>query len=434
MDTFKLILLPFLLFQSGFVFSQSVFDMSEHSGFIRGSDGNYVRVSANGSVRSLTSNTALAVVEKPIIQTSKGALEVTLNRAASVDLNRVGSAVAKFAKLVGPLGMAIGAAQLVCDLSNICNSGGIWTTSIPDSPEFPSSYPASEGKWQGNTPATFPNPTSVCSARAFLDLNFGADFSFDHIEFIQDGVYQCFAFRTSEPGTGAFPGTHAARLPGCADGYTLSGSNCLKNAGSSNPATDSDWSAKESSLNNSGFVPELFDKGLPIPTGTPTLTGSPVTVPIGTSTKTLKDGAGNVTGSEVTTDSLSITDGATSENPNRINLTQTTITNNYNTSNVLTSSSTTVTDPQQPKTDGIEIEIDNMQDQPLEQQAIPGIFTHTSWGSGSCPGDRSVSYHYGTLNLSFQPACDAAIALQPLVVILAGIAALFIISGAVRND
>ena len=434
MDTIKLILFFVLISQSGFVFSQSVFDMGEHSGIIRDSTGNYSQVSANGSVRSLTSNTALALVEKPIIQTSKGAVEVALSRSASVDISRLGAAVSKFAQRVGPLAMAISTAQLICDLSNICNSNGIWTTNVPDTPDFPSSYPLIGGKWQGNTPSTFPNPTSVCSARDFLDINFGPGFSFDHMEFIQDGVYQCFAFRTSEPGTGSFPGTHAARLPGCADGYTETGSNCVKDAAGSTAATPSDWSAKESALNNSGFVPELFNGGASIPVGTPTLTGSPVTVPLGSSTKTLKDGAGNVTGSEVTTDSLSITDGATSDNPNRINLTQTTITNNYNTSNVLTSSSTTVTDPQQPKTDGIEIEIDNMTDQPLEQQAIPGIFSHSSWGSGSCPGDRSVSYHYGTLNLSFQPACDAAIALQPLVVILAGIAALFIISGAVRND
>lgn len=432
MDTFKLILLPFLLFQSGLVFSQSVFDMGEHSGIIRDSTGNYSKVSANGSVRSLTSNTALALVEKPIIQTSKGALEVTLNRAATVDLSRVGSAVVKYAKFVGPLGMAIGAAQLICDLSDICNSDGVWKIADPGTPDAPSSYSASEGQWFGWDSNYYPTISGACGDQGRLIANIGPGTVYDHSVQLNESTYECYGKRLSD--NQVFPASNTTRISGCAPGYTLNGSNCEKGSTGSTVATDSDWSAKESALNNSGFVPELFDKGQSIPITTPTLTGSPVTVPLGSSTKTLKDGAGNVTGSEVTTDSLSITDGATSENPNRINLTQTTITNNYNTSNVLTSSSTTVTDPQQPKTDGIEIEIDNMQDQPLEQQAIPGLFTHTSWGSGSCPGDRSVSYHYGTLNLSFQPACDAAIALQPLVVILAGIAALFIISGAVRND
>jgi len=433
MDTFKIILLPFLFLQSGFVFSQSVFDMGEHSGIIRDSTGNYSKVSANGSVRSLTSNTALALVEKPIIQTSKGALEVTLNRASAVDLNRVGSAVVKYAKFVGPLGMAIGAAQLICDLSDICNNDGVWKIADPGSPDAPSSYPASEGQWWGWADSWYPSPAAACKDSLRLSQNIGPTAQYLRHELINSDVYQCFGTLPENPGS-EYSASNTSRNTGCASGYTLNGSNCEKGSTGSTVATDSDWSAKESALNDSGFVPELFDKGLAIPITTPTLTGSPVTVPLGSSTKTLKDGAGNVTGSEVTTDSLSITDGATSDNPNRINLTQTTITNNYNTSNVLTSSSTTVTDPQQPKTDGIEIEIDNMQDQPLEQQAIPGIFSHTSWGSGSCPGDRSVSYHYGSLTLSFQPACDAAIALQPLVVILAGIAALFIISGAVRND
>ncbi|MDZ4106724.1 MAG: virulence factor TspB C-terminal domain-related protein, partial [Nitrosomonas sp.] len=311
------------------------------------------------------------------------------------------------------------------------------TTTIPDTPEFPSSYPASEGRWQGNTPATFPNPTSVCSARAFLDLNFGADFSFDHIEFVQDGVYQCFAFRTSEPGTGSFPGTHAARLPGCADGYTLSGSDCQKNAGSSNPATDADWAAKESSLNDSAFVPELFDKGVSIPVSTPTFSGSsPVISSMGSTTKTLKDGAGNVTGTEVTTDILTVTDAATPENPNRMSVTQSTITNTYNTSNVLTGSTTTVTEPLQPppKTENIEVEFDAMTDQPIEEQQISAVFSHTSWGSGSCPADREINYHYGTLIIPFTPACDAAVMVKPVILLLAALASLFIIIGALRND
>ena len=134
MDTFKLILFFVLISQSGFVFSQSVFDMGEHSGIIRDSTGNYSQVSANGSVRSLTSNTALAVIEKPIIQTSKGALEVTLSRAASVDVSRLGAAVSKFAQRVGPLAMALSTAQLICDLSNICNSNGIWSCLLYTSP------------------------------------------------------------------------------------------------------------------------------------------------------------------------------------------------------------------------------------------------------------------------------------------------------------
>ena len=83
--------------------ASTVFDMGEHSGIIRDSNGNFSKVSANGSVRSLTSNTALALVEKPIIQTSKGALEVSLNRTVPVDVSRIGKAIGAFAQKVGPL-------------------------------------------------------------------------------------------------------------------------------------------------------------------------------------------------------------------------------------------------------------------------------------------------------------------------------------------
>lgn len=205
----------------------------------------------------------------------------------------------------------------------------------------------------------------------------------------------------------------------------------------STPTTTADWDAKQPLLNDPRFTPELVTKGLPVPVQTPTMT--PISSPIDKRTTTLKDGSGNTTGTEDEITEAKIESPTPAENPtgnpNLIKITEITTKNTYNTSNVLTSTTTTTTGgTEQPQPQAFEIDIDNMQDQPLEEKAIPGIFSHTSWGSGSCPGDRSVSYHYGTLNLTFQPACDAAIALQPLVVILAGIAALFIISGAVRND
>lgn len=157
---------------------------------------------------------------------------------------------------------------------------------------------------------------------------------------------------------------------------------------------------------------------------------------MGSTTKTLKDGAGNVTGTEVTTDILTVTDAATPENPNRMSVTQSTITNTYNTSNVLTGSTTTVTEPLQPppKTENIEVEFDAMTDQPIEEQQISAVFSHTSWGSGSCPADREINYHYGTLIIPFTPACDAAVMVKPVILLLAALASLFIIIGALRND
>lgn len=56
MDTSKIVFFFVLLLQSGLAFS-TLFDMSEHSGIIKGSDGLYRSVSETGTIRTLTSAT-----------------------------------------------------------------------------------------------------------------------------------------------------------------------------------------------------------------------------------------------------------------------------------------------------------------------------------------------------------------------------------------
>lgn len=74
-----------------------------------------------------------------------------------------------------------------------------------------------------------------------------------------------------------------------------------------------------------------------------------------------------------------------------------------------------------------------MQDQPLETYQVPVNFAYDSWGGGSCPSDRMATYHYGTLNLSFKPACDFAIGINPVVLVISGIIAMYILAG-VKTD
>lgn len=431
MANFALVLI--LLF-STFASAQSVFDMGEHSGIIRDSTGNYSKVSANGSVRSLTSNTALALIEKPIIQTSKGAVEVALSRSVSVDVSRLGSAVSKFAQRVGPLAMAISTAQLICDLSNICNSNGIWSTSVPDTPDFPSSYPASDGQWWGWGDNYYPSVSAACADSQRIIVSICSGGIYDHSVYVQDGVYECYAKRTSD--NNVFYASNTSKVSGCADGYTLSGSNCVKDSSNPTAATPSDWSSKESALNNSGFTPELFNSGESIPVGTPALTGSPVNVPLGTTTKTLKDGSGTVTGTETEADSLNITDGATSTTPNVINITQTTINTTYNNSNVVTGTTTTISDPVQPvspnKTDPLEIKFDTVNDTPLTEKVVTAPFTTTSWGSGECPPDIAMNLTRGNYSIDSQPFCDFSIALKPVLLLIATLAGAYIVITSTR--
>lgn len=436
MDTFKLILLPFLLFQSGLCFS-ALFDMSEHSGIIKGSDGSYSQVSANGSIRSLTSNTELALVEKIPFNTSKGLFNAEITRNALVDVSRIGATVRTVAAASGPVGLTLTAVSLVCELTSICKDlAGNWSISENSSlPDYPATLPTQTYYYVAGINSAeyrYPSPETGCSRAAAVDKFWGDGYTGSGSG---TGATACTRTKTSDGSTMQTSITLGSGA--CPANYTVSGTGCALNGATPQTPTSSQWDAKQPLLNDSRFTPELVTKGLPVPVQVPTMT--PISSPIDKRTTTLKDGGGNTTGTEDEITEAKLESPTPAENPtgnpNLIKITEITVKNTYNTSNILTNTTTTETGgTQQPQPQSFEIDIDNMQDQPLEEKAIPGIFSHTSWGSGSCPGDRSVSYHYGTLNLTFQPACDAAIALQPLVVILAGIAALFIISGAVRND
>ncbi|WP_292995258.1 virulence factor TspB C-terminal domain-related protein [Nitrosomonas sp.] len=434
MAYFALILISFFSLSAN---ASTVFDMGEHSGIIRDSNGNFSKVSANGSIRTLTSNTALALVEKPIIQTSKGALEVSLNRTVPVDVPRIGKAIGAFAQKVGPLSMALATVDLICSLSNICNQSGSWIAGgVDPNPSLPNSYPVSDGQWWGWNSNYYPDVQSACSDTARLTVNVGSGAQFDHYEVIDSSTYRCYGKLPQYPGNVYFA-SNTNKITGCAPQYTLNGSTCQKSGvTTSHPATANDWTAKESLLNNSGFTPELFNAGESIPTGTPVLTGSPVNVPMGTTTKTLKDGSGTVTGTESAVTSLSITDGATSTAPNVINITETMINTTYNTSNVVTGSMTTTTDPVQPlrpsKTDPLEIKFDTVNDTPLTEKIVTAPFTTTSWGSGECPPDIAMNLTRGNYSIDSQPFCDFAISLKPVLLLVAALAGAYIVITSTR--
>ena len=413
--------------------------MSEHSGIIKGSDGSYSQVSANGSIRSLTSNTELALVEKIPFNTSKGLFNAEITRNALVDVSRIGATVRTVAAASGPVGLTLTAVSLVCELTTICKDvAGNWSiTENADLPGYPSTLNIVGFYFVAginSVPYRYPSPEIGCSRAAAVDKFWGDGYTGSGSG-SGTGPSACIRTKTSDGSTAQISITFSSGT--CPENYVLTGSICSLSGATPQVPTASQWDSKQPLLNDPRFTPELVTKGLPVPVQTPTMT--PISSPIDKRTTTLKDGSGNTTGTEDEITEAKLESPTPAENPtgnpNLIKITEITTKNTYNTSNVLTNTTTITTGgTEQPQPQSFEIDIDNMQDQPLEEKAIPGVFSYTSWGSGSCPGDRSVSYHYGTLNLTFQPACDAAIALQPLVVILAGIAALFIISGAVRND
>jgi len=143
-----------------------------------------------------------------------------------------------------------------------------------------------------------------------------------------------------------------------------------------------------------------------------------------------------VTGSEVETSSIEITDGATNETPNVINITQKTTTNIYNNSNILTNTTTVNSDLPQPKVDTqadpTTIAFDTVNDTPLTEKVVEAPFKTTSWGSGACPPDIAMNLTRGNYSIDSQPFCDFAIALKPLLLLVAALAGAYIVITSTR--
>ncbi len=441
MDTTTLKIITFVLFFAPLNVAASVFDMGEHSGFIRDSNGNYSHVSSNGTVRSLSGNTQLVVKESPVFQSPKGQFAIEVTRYSPIDTSRVGKAVVKMAKLLGPVGLAIAAADLVCELSSICNNAGSWQMQGTDPlPGQPNSYPGTDGSWTAWGSRTASSPQAGCSDTERMTVNLGSSttFVFDHLEQIDSNNYKCYAKRTTD--NVVFYNSNTSRLSNCATGYALVSGSCVKQGVSeTHVPTQSDWDAAESKLNDPRLVPELDSKGQDIPVGNPQIQ-TPIEKIVDKKTTTNKDQSGNTTGTTEETTKIKLEDASPAENPtnnpNIIKITESTTVNNYDVNNNITSSSTTINSSETPypKPEGFTIDFDSSTNTDLEKYSVPSTFTFTSWGSGQCPADRSVSYHYGTLNLTFQPACDFAVAMQPAILAVAGFLAMFIIAGVRNND
>jgi hypothetical protein len=410
--------------------------MGEHSGFIKDSTGNLYKVNAAGTVSAIKTGTDLTVTERPNIPTSKGFYASEIVRVAPVEVSRLGKAVRTVAAAAGPIGLTVSAVSLVCELTAICDQAGQWFIQGNDPmPGAPSSYPASDGKWVAWGDRFTYSPEAACGDTQRIETNVGptSTYVYDHIEQLDLNTYKCFV-RHIQYGS-IFYASNTARSSGCPSGYALQGSDCVKTGVTeSHAATAADWDAKESLLNDSRFIDPLLEKGSPVPVSAPQIT-TPVKVPLGSETKTMKDGTGNVTGTETTITEAEISQPSGSENPtgspSLIKITENTTVNNYNTSNQLTSSTTTVSSTQTPvqtQQEPITISIDNVPDQELQTYAVPGTFSFTSWGSGSCPADKTWNTMFGTQAFSYQLTCDFATTFKPILLLIAAIVSFMIVA------
>ncbi len=358
--------------------------------------------------QKLTGSNVKLLLE-PTFNTSKGQFPVKVEKNLPVLLsnNAVGKAATGLLKSLPAIGTAITLVELACDLAQICwnnDTGGFEYTS---SGLYPGEYATCEEAIGYPSGATNPNCTSINNQ--FSGLRW-------------------------------FRQPHEAPGNGCVGYGTVSYAYAAVyygGCGQINPETrtptETDWANAEPKLNVDGAIAPIIIGGGSVKIDVPTF--QPIQQPIGTTTTTLKDSAGNVTGTETTTTTLNITNASTSTVVNNYNVTETTVTTTYNNSNQVTGSTSTNSDapPKTPDTKPPIIEFDQVPDSNLQTAEVPGTFTTNSWGGGTCPPDTTINYKYGTLTYDMQPACDFASGIQPVTLVLAAVIAAYLISG-VRID
>jgi len=425
MDHIKQLLIPItliLLFYRPILVNAATYDAPNHRVFAQDSNGSWKTLnSANGrlSIQSGNMGNSVTQVSRLPIPASNGqSYPVDVARTSAVDIAKIGGALGALARRLTPIGMAIGTAAYICQETNICDEAGQWM--IPADPEYsgyPSTYPASEGRWSPGSSSglTYPTPAAACqdSGRPFGDKSL---YQFKEVQMVNASNGNCYVTRISDGAT-LFNSSTVRTINQCPTGYTNSGGNCIFNGTTeSRTPTETDWEAAEQALNKPQSTDHVINNGGEVPiessnppyvhspstASSPPGSNSPVQQPLGTTTTTTYDANNNATGTQTKETTISITEGGTSNNYNQITINETTIINNYDLNNNLIDSTvtdTSVQPPAPPESPDVDyrIRIDDVSDVDLEEYEFPAVFSQDSWGTGSCPADRSVSYSYGVV-------------------------------------
>lgn len=383
----------------------------------------------SGNAQVLSGGTQLRHHNLWDIPSSNGkSYRVPLSHTSVVDVSKVGSRLGSLARLLSPVGMAIGTAAYICTETSICDQAGEWLFS--PSSEFDifdsnpscssvSSWPSisvhTNTSWHVSSPDTLVEATSFCpwtDTSGSLPVNSAFFLYKDNCSFCSSGSSLVYVRTTA----GAMPN---GQLP----------------SGDSRTPTQADWEAAEQILNQPASTEHIINNGGTVPADSsspPSLDGAPVSQPIGTTTTTLYDANNNATGTQTKETTLTITDGATLDAPNQITYNETTVINNYDLSNNLidrTVVDTSAPPPAPPEIGDIEIEFDSVSENELEEYETPDMDDWTSWGSGSCPPPISINTNNWNGTLDTQPMCDFAEGINPFVLLFAALISAYIVAG-----
>jgi hypothetical protein len=399
MDHLKLIPLLFL-FSSSLAFASAA-DFSGQSPFFRNSAGTWIN--SRDFANQLNSNTLTYDGQYRVQSPTTGrAHNVPVVRTASVDVPRVGSAVSKFAKALGPVAVGVAVGELICELSDICDNAGEWFFGTPstDLQTFGSCETVALGEF-----AHYVNPAN------------GTLFEYQRIT-------QC----DTVPAGWGLASNCPASTPSCFQGDRL----LQKATANGTPpdfraATDQDWIDAEPVLSDPQFVQPLFDGGEDLPVLQPD-SFPPVNTVTGEKTTTLKDGAGNTIGTQTETTTITLTDNSTVDSPNNFDIKEEKTVTNFDINNNITDQSTTINEAppsEAPAED--DVTFDEVSDTILEEKVITAPLNTTSWGGGTCPAPIAMNTSVGNFEFDTQPFCDFAEALKPFILIVASILGAFII-------
>ena len=405
------------------------------AGWIKQTDGTYAKAftNADGTGSKVTMTSApkgITTTSSALVQTSKGMIGMDIEKTVNVATSRLGPTVAAFAKKAGPLGMAVTAASLVCELTNICNQAGQWILGAdPAIAGYPSTI-NTVGYYfvAGISSYRYPTPEIGCSHAASVDKFWGEGYTGSGAG---TGSTACTVTKTSDGTTNKTSITFA--IGTCPTNYTVSGSTCVLTGNPDpKPPTATDWDNATSKLNDDRFTPHLLDAGEAVPTDSvPTLTADQKRN-LGVDIEPTKDASGNVTGRKETTTSVEVVDNGTADKPGSVIIKETKTTITYNNSNTVIDSTSSTSYQNQPDTkqpSGFTISFDTVPEAKLETYNVPNTFGTTSWGSGSCPPNIDVPISKMTIHIPTQPVCDTALMIQPFVLLLSSLIGIYIIAG-----
>lgn len=310
--------LPFSVFAN-------VFDYS-NSGIVKASSGAYYLVEGR-NVTQISAEKAMSMQHKFPVNTTRGAQEVAFVRQATPYTPKIGAAVSTMAKRLGPLGMALTAADLVCSLSNICNQAGQWMLAAdPALAGYPSTI-NTVGYYfvAGISSYRYPTPETGCSHAASIDKFWGDGYTGAGSG---TGATACTVTKTSDGTTNKTSITFAVGT--CPTNYTVSGTTCVLTGNPDpKPPTATDWDNAATKLNDNRFVDELAAQNEPVPINLPTMTSSPMRQLVSDVYDPQFDTSGTQTGTKRTLTELVVEDAATTDKPNQINVKEETTTTYY---------------------------------------------------------------------------------------------------------